>query len=142
MSKKIRFPFRLVRRTEGAAAVEFAIVLNILLVLLVGMIDFGHAWFMRQIVTNASREGARLGVVYQAPAITTPQIETRVRDYLKSAGLNDPSTTVQVTGAGGASGNQLTVKVNTIKTWWIINKFIPGLGEKIQVSAQTSMRLE
>jgi hypothetical protein len=48
----------------GAAALEFALVVNLLLVLIMGMIDFRHAWCLRQVITNASREGARAGVVY------------------------------------------------------------------------------
>jgi Flp pilus assembly protein TadG len=143
MSQKNRFPLRLVRNTEGNA-VEFAIVLPILLVLLTGMIDFGHAWFMRQIVTNASREGARVGVVYQ-PSLSSAEKETLVRntvtDYLNNAGLT-ATAPATVAGAAGASGNQLTVTVSATKNWWIVNKFIPGLGDSVNITSQTSMRLE
>jgi len=143
MSRKNRFLFRLARRTEGAAAVEFAIVLSCLLLLITGIMDFGHAFFLKQIVTNASREGARLGVVYQAPAITTAQIETRVRDYLKSANLDDPSTTTVAVDPGtGATGTPLIVTVSSTKTWWVINRFVPGLGDTVAIDAQTRMRYE
>ena len=52
------------RGEQGAIAVEFAIIFPILMVLIFGIIDFGHAWYMKQIVSNASREGARYGTRY------------------------------------------------------------------------------
>jgi Flp pilus assembly protein TadG len=143
MSRINRFLSRLARRTEGAAAVEFAIVLSCLLLLITGIMDFGHAFFLKQIVTNASREGARYGVVYQTPRLTVPQIQSQVMYYLQNAGLTDPSTTkVDVDPGTGAAGSQLTVTVSSTKTWWIINYFVPGLGDTVVIDAQTRMRYE
>jgi Flp pilus assembly protein TadG len=45
---------------RGAQLLEFALVLPLLLVLAVGVVDFGRAWNIRQILNNAAREGARL----------------------------------------------------------------------------------
>jgi len=143
MSRKNRFLFRLARRTEGAAAVEFAIVLSCLLLLITGIMDFGHAFFLKQIVTNASREGARYGVVYQEPRLSVSKITDQVNIYLNSAGLTDPSTTTVVVDPGtGAAGTQLIVTVNSTKTWWVINRFVPGLGDTVVIDAQTRMRYE
>ena len=47
---------------RGAAAVEFAIVLPILLLLFAGVTEFGIMYYNKQVLTNASREGARAGV--------------------------------------------------------------------------------
>jgi hypothetical protein len=46
---------------RGAVAVEFALVLPILLLLVLGGIDWGYFFFAGQIVANAAREGARAG---------------------------------------------------------------------------------
>jgi Flp pilus assembly protein TadG len=143
MSKKNRFLSRLARRTEGGAAVEFAIVLGCLLLLITGIMDFGHAFFVKQIVTNASREGARYGVVYQEPRLPASDITDKVRFYLEKAGLADPSTAKVLVDPGtGAAGSQLTVTVSSTKTWWIINRFVPGLGDTVAINAQTRMRYE
>jgi Flp pilus assembly protein TadG len=143
MSRKNHFLSRLARRTEGAAAVEFAIVLSCLLLLITGIMDFGHAFFLKQVVTNASREGARYGVVYQTPRLSVSDIKAKVNFYLQNAGLTDPSTTkVDVVPGTGAAGSQLTVTVTSTKTWWIINYFVPGLGDTVKIDAQTSMRYE
>lgn len=47
-------------RESGAAAVEFALVLPLLLILLAGIVDFGRAFYTQVVLTNAAREGARL----------------------------------------------------------------------------------
>jgi Flp pilus assembly protein TadG len=50
------------RRERGVELLEFALVLPLLLVLLVGIFDFGAAFALRQKMTNAAREGARIVV--------------------------------------------------------------------------------
>ncbi len=48
------------RSTEGAELFEFAMALPLLLVLVVGIIDFAHAYNTKHITSNAAREAARL----------------------------------------------------------------------------------
>jgi Flp pilus assembly protein TadG len=56
---------RLRRQEHGGVAVEFAILLPVFLVLLFGIIDAGQALYMKQVITSASREGARYATRYQ-----------------------------------------------------------------------------
>jgi Flp pilus assembly protein TadG len=51
------------RGEEGAAAVEFALLLPLLVLLVFGIIHFGLAFNSRIQATNAAREGARLAVI-------------------------------------------------------------------------------
>jgi Flp pilus assembly protein TadG len=51
------------RLERGAAAVEMAIVLPVLILLVGGIIDFGRAFMTQVILTNAAREGTRVAVV-------------------------------------------------------------------------------
>ncbi len=53
------------RRQQGGVTVEFALTLTLLLLLVFGAIDLGHAYYMKQILINASREGARYATRYQ-----------------------------------------------------------------------------
>jgi Flp pilus assembly protein TadG len=82
-----RVGFRRTRDERGAIAVEFAIIVPLLLMLVLGIIEFGfgyHAWDATQ---NAAREGARLGAV--SPDVV--EIEARVRgttSFLDQAQLN------------------------------------------------------
>src|SRR5439155_18067519 len=48
------------RNERGAVAVEFALIVPILLLLVLGMIDFGRLWFTQVSLSQAAREGARL----------------------------------------------------------------------------------
>ena len=55
-------------RERGAALVEFALVLSILVMILFGIIEFGRAYQVQLSVTHASREGVRVLAVTQDPA--------------------------------------------------------------------------
>ena len=70
------------RRDSGEALVEMALVLPILLVLSLGMLDFGRAFHMKNIVDAAAREGCRVAVV-TAPDVGT--VQGRVATWRHSA---------------------------------------------------------
>jgi Flp pilus assembly protein TadG len=87
------------RRQEGAALVETAFVLPIMLLVCVGILEFGRAYQSWQVVTNASREGARVAVLPEYPDAA---VITRVKTYLKNGGLpaaivDSPATDIQIT---------------------------------------------
>ena len=79
------------RRDLGEALVEMALVLPILLVLSLGMLDFGRAFHMKNIVDAAAREACRLAVV-TAPDI--PLAEARGNSVLTAAGFTGSTTVV------------------------------------------------
>lgn len=66
---------------KGAAAVEFALVLWLLMLLLFGMVEWGLYLFNQQVLTNACREGARAGIVSRANRLLNSEIESIVRNY-------------------------------------------------------------
>jgi len=51
------------RNKRGQALIEFAFILPFLLVIVGGIVDFGLAFFIGQVIENAAREGARAGAV-------------------------------------------------------------------------------
>src|SRR5438876_8567878 len=53
--------FLLLKRSEGAQLLEFALSLPILLVVMIGIFDFGQAWNTKQELANSVREGLRIG---------------------------------------------------------------------------------
>jgi Flp pilus assembly protein TadG len=77
---------------RGAAVIEFALILPILLVLLVGTIDASLALYDKAVITNASREGARAGIVARSPPLTDAQIQQIVQNYLQGALVSLGST--------------------------------------------------
>ena len=69
------------KNQRGAAVVEFALILPILLLLLVGTIDASLALYDKAVITNASREGARAGIVARSPPVTPEEIVAVVNRY-------------------------------------------------------------
>ena len=60
MTRRLRSP----RQSEaGQALVEFALLLPVILLLVVGMLEFARAWNLHQVMTDAAREGARVLVL-------------------------------------------------------------------------------
>jgi Flp pilus assembly protein TadG len=84
---------RNVRGTPGQALVEMALVLPVLLILVLGILEFGRAWNTKQVVTDAAREGARLAVV-QNNDITPDSVRAAVATYLSRAGIPGAAVTI------------------------------------------------
>jgi len=97
------------QKRRGAAAVEFAIVAPVFLLLIFGLIEFGRLVMVQQVITNASREGARAGVLDGA---TTANVQSVVQDYLQTAAISGATVTVTPTPPSSAGfGQPVTVKV-------------------------------
>lgn len=86
---------KLLRDERGAAMVEFALVVPLLLLLIFGIAEFGRAWNINQTLADAAREGARRAVVRDGPAAakvgdaTTPgTVPAVVLDRLRRAGIS------------------------------------------------------
>jgi Flp pilus assembly protein TadG len=89
-------------RRRGAAAVEFALVLPFLLVLVVGIWELGRMVEVQQILSNAAREAGRQA---STGTYTNDQIISNVRDYLKDAGLPaQAATNANITVTNTTSG--------------------------------------
>lgn len=67
-------------RERGAVAVEMAIVLPLLLLILGGIVDFGRAYFTQIVLANAAREGARASVVRADPVLRADAARTGIAD--------------------------------------------------------------
>ena len=133
------------RGQEGTAAVEFAIVLPILMLLTLGVLDMGHMFYIDHLITNASREGARYAVKYVDPTIPEPT-SAQVSNYVKlPSGLNYNAfnlntLTVNTTYAGVFPNRIATVTVTAQKQWWVLGGLL-GLATKT-LTAQTAMNVE
>jgi len=88
------FRSRRIKR-RGASAVEFAIVAPVFFLLIFGMIEYGRLVMVQQILTNATREGARRAVLQDA---TLSAVKTVVKNYLTNASINgnDPNLVINV----------------------------------------------
>jgi Flp pilus assembly protein TadG len=100
---------------HGTAILETALTLPLLLLVSVGLFEFGRAYQTWQVLTNAAREGARAAVVPNAPEGAA---EARVRRYLESGQLRDrdlatvvvdPAVAVDIGGGATAFATVVTV---------------------------------
>jgi Flp pilus assembly protein TadG len=75
---------RRVRGERGAALVETALTLPLLLLITIGLVEIGRAYQTWQVLTNAAREGARMAVL---PGVGDEAVRERVRTYLEAGRL-------------------------------------------------------
>jgi Flp pilus assembly protein TadG len=101
-----------IKSERGAALLEAAITLPMLLLIAVGIFEFGRAYQTWQILTNAAREGARMAVL---PDPTPGIVETRVRDYMQAGQLSEAGTAaVDVNRSATMTVNGAPVSVSQV----------------------------
>ena len=94
---------------RGATAVEFAIVAPVFFLLVVGFVELGRGLMVQQVLTNASRVGAREAIGLhstQADTITVAQ------DYAEGASVPGVTVTVNPNPATASAGQEITVHVS------------------------------
>jgi Flp pilus assembly protein TadG len=84
---------RLYSNERGQALLETALVLPIMLLVAVGIFEFGRAFQTWQILTNAAREGARIAVL---PSSSVSDIQSRVVTYMHQGQLLNATTDMVV----------------------------------------------
>lgn len=106
---------------RGAAAVELAIILPLLLVLVGGIIDFGRLLYAEVMVTNAAREGVRMLAMGYPPADATIRIQSASPGLAAAGGLAAPVYSVcSAPGVGNASA---TVSIAAFD-WLLVDAFV------------------
>jgi len=130
----------------GQALVEVAIALPILLALLVGIFEFARAYNVQQVITNAAREGARLGVL---PSTTEAEAKQRATDRLAEANIAGAVTSVTWTCSSPCeTGSAVSVTVVVDHTFLFIGPvlaLISGSGTgtfTIALQSTSTMRKE
>lgn len=121
---------------RGSAALEFAIILPLLITLVFGIIDVGLLLYNKQIITNASREGARAGIARSTTSVTNV-VNNYCTGRLFLNGSSPPTT--DVTG-GGAFQNDLTVTVTYEHNFMFAG--IIGLSPTKTMTGRTVMKME
>jgi hypothetical protein len=158
MTKKLR-------SIRGQAIIEFALMLPLLLIIVLGIIEFGVLFYDKAVVTNASREGARAGMAFQTDSAgdywSEADMRTKVRqtvnNYLQARLITfgpigtiniDPrrSGSIHLDGihygeyAPGIIGT-IDVVVTYQHTYLVLPSIL-GWGRTANISAETIMRLE
>lgn len=135
-----------IKNQRGVAAVEFALILFPLVLLVFGTIEFSTLLYDKAMITNASREGARAGIVYSYPdriadGEIVNVINTYVSDHMISLGA-DSSVSTTIARTGNASGDTLTVRVSYVYNFLVLPNLMTSLSDGLLLQAETVMRLE
>jgi Flp pilus assembly protein TadG len=152
MAQAVSFRVERYRNERGAELIEFALILPLILILLMGIFDFGLAFQRYEVITNAAREGARLGSLQAA--YSDDDIKVRVNAYCTSSGLPGgcpvgSATTVNrnvpidVGGGVNQSGIQVVVRYNhSFSFLGPILSLIGGSMGSVNLTAASTMRNE
>jgi len=144
-----RRPIRPVRHPDsrqGAAAVETALVLPLFFLIVFGIIEFGRAFMVAQLLTNAAREGARAAITAGSTNTdVTTTVKGLVHDYTGVAtskvtvtiSVND-STSTQLSTAERRDMCEVVVTLPMSDCTFIPLKFLRG----ITLKGQAAMRHE
>jgi Flp pilus assembly protein TadG len=138
-----------IRNEKGAALLEAAITVPIILLISVGIFEFGRAYQTWQVLTNAAREGARLAVIEGS---TDADVRKRVCDYLTNGGLktvSDDKIAINRTFALTGSSTASRIQVNYPFEFMVLNPVVRLIaptdtktGAPITMAAATLMRNE
>ena len=132
---------------------EFALVLPLLLLIVFGIIEWGIFMFNEHLITNASRAGARQGILQRTPRFSADEIKTNVRNTINNRlvtfkapnpndlKINEPPDPPIVSCT--AFGNNLEVIVRYNYTFLLLPRLTAGLVSPSKtITARTSMKCE
>jgi len=139
-------------KQKGMVLIEFAISATLLFILLFGIIEFSVVLYDKAVLTNASREGARTGILFRPdPRDTVAEdaaIEQAIRQYAEQylVSLGGPAemeiTIARPNGEPLQAGDELIVTVDYPFQFLLLPAFIGTLGGVLELSATTTMRAE
>jgi Flp pilus assembly protein TadG len=128
---------RFERHAAGQGLTEFAIVLPLLVLIILGLFDLGYATFLNNMLANAAREGARTGIIITS---TDNDIRTRVR--AAAAGLNLSDSQIVIAPTPNRSfGEPITVTL-TLSYKPLTPVLGPIVGGSLPLRAESAMIVE
>jgi Flp pilus assembly protein TadG len=99
-----------IRNQRGAALLETAITIPLVLLVTVSIFEFGRAYQTWQVLTNAAREGARVAVLSES---TDANVSETVRNYMQSGQLPGAATATinveRIVPFGSNTASRITV---------------------------------
>jgi Flp pilus assembly protein TadG len=152
---KVAGKCRLLHDERGQALAEFALVLPLILLFIAGVVEMGRAWNIKQVVTDAAREGARYTVVQDANIPDLAAVQTKVEERLALGGVtestitfssDDPDCAVVANcfHQNAGIGKEMTVSVSTPFQMNLIGTLLGWAGgpTTITITTNATMRNE
>jgi Flp pilus assembly protein TadG len=137
---------RAFKGNAGQSLVEFAILVPVLMGVVIGIFEFGRAWNVDQVLTNAAREGARLAVIETS---SEGDVIEAVETALENASLDTSLATISVDGVEDDYGSPATVQIEYPYEFIFLGPIMAFLGDgegdapgAITLTSQIVMRNE
>lgn len=142
---------RSTQRPTGQALVEFALVFPLVILVLLSVFDVGRGVFIYNGLTNAAREGARLAIVNQDPALVEQRVQEQtfastisnvgnVVHFYKEGPNDDPTTNPQCTATTMATGCIAVVTAEV--DWSAITPIVGAIIGPIKLTARSTLPVE
>jgi len=151
---------RIIKDQKGGALVEFAIVLSLLVIIAVGIMEFGILLYNKQVITNATREAVRQGITgsnKDGDVVTEDELYKIVNDYCFGEDGNDsrlitfgddysdnefPDGDIIINDDGGIDFTfRAPLKVYVSYDYKFLVPSLFKLGNSITISAETIMKM-
>ena len=123
-----------IKSGKGQSLVEFALVVPILVMVVLGILEFGNLWFTMNTMSGAAREGVRIAAV-AAPDVD--QVENVVQNYLDASNLGGATITV----AGPSAANEVVVTIQMMYNPFFLG-LLPGMDAAFQLTRSATMHWE
>jgi Flp pilus assembly protein TadG len=141
----LRGHIRHLRSERGAELIEMAMVTPILLLLIGAIVDFGFVFRSWEVVTNAAREGARVGVLpaYSCTPGAAGDVQPRVETYLASSGITGATINVATNTVAGFQTCDVHVEMfQQLPSLGVFAQMFGGTFTSVRVGSRASMRTE
>lgn len=132
------------RSERGAELIEMAVALPLLLLVTMGIVDFGFLFQRYMVLTNAAMEAARIGVL---PGYSAADVRQRASAYAEAGGVPGTvtvsSSSLSLPGANGGSWPGVRVVVSHEYRYQYIGPFIRLFGgsmDSVTLTAQSTVR--
>ena len=133
---------RRLARQSGAAAVEFALLLPVLLLIVFGVIEMSIALYNKTVITQASREAARVGIVLASPRASDAVIAQRVTDHAQPVLVQLGQAGQLTTNVDRSNPAQIRVTVQYTYPGLLLGGWIGRSDNDWKISASTVMVYE
>ena len=126
---------------NGQTLVEAALILPIIMVLLLGVLEFGRILMIQHSLTNAAREGARVGALLLDDNLALSTANNVTQDYLNRTGVDMAMTTVTPTFTMISGNAAVQINIDYDYSSGLIG-FIPSIGPQFELHSRVIMRRE
>ena len=131
---------RIVKSETGQAMVEFALVAPLLLMMVIGVFEFGRAWNVYQVITEAARAGARAAVVANA-GVTQDSVRATIQHELGRAGLDTSRADISLTGWRAGTGTPASVTIQYVYRFVFLRPFMGWTSDDAAITLSTAFTM-